>query len=240
MSTEFWRALLVVHKEDGDFMDGAIRQLLRLGIDNVHVFAQAGVRLSKHFDHSAHQDDDWTDAYSLWRGMAEVAGHVYSTRSKLFLIVRPRCYIWEQLPTYCELTIDPNQVAIWSPLTPARVYSDYDVPQPQCVGHFGWCPVMPSADIGVNHCFVVGRHMLPLMASYLSSSLHGGTIGNTLAFEMSRREVPYYFHLPSLVDVVDDEDFSAEDFVGVSYHMPQQSMRQGNYLLQPRVRSCRR
>ncbi len=57
----------MVQKEDAKLIDTGIQHLYQLGNDEVHIFAQAGVRISKQYDHALHQDDAWTCPLKLWK-----------------------------------------------------------------------------------------------------------------------------------------------------------------------------
>jgi hypothetical protein len=229
---DFWRAILIVQKEDLPKLDISIQRLHSIGITTIHLFVQAGLRISQRFDHAPHQDPEWDNPYKLWKGATTLAGKIYSSTSELFLVSRPGCYYWEQLPTYCEYHVDRTKFAVWSPHTPTRVFPSENITRPRCVGSFGWCETQVHADVEAHHCFVVSGHTLSLIGAYLPENPDGAAVGCSIAYELGRRRVPYMFHLPSLVQH-EDQNFHAMDFVGVSFHMNQSDMRAQNFILAP-------
>jgi len=219
--------------------------LLHIGISDIDIFAEASVRISKRWDHATHQDASWTNPFRLWRGAFELAGAAYTSKTDLFLVVRPGCYLWEQLPVYCESTIDRNVIGVWSPLTPNRIFPTQAVPRPTCrrknrdQPEMNWCPMQVNADVSVHQCLVMTGHMLALAAAYLppvkpatnsdEMRLDGMHIGSVLAYSLGMRRVPYYFSYPSLAQV-DDVNYMTSEFIGVNTHVPQKDMRRFDYI----------
>lgn len=229
---DLWRAILIVQKEDAKKMDLAIQWMFRLGITTIHIFAEAGVRISQRYDHALHQDSSWDCPYKLWKGAAEIAGNVYSSESELFLVSRPGCYFWEQLLVYCEKQVNRKEVAVWCPLTPNRVFPDANIVRPRCKGDWGWCPTQVQADVEMHHCFVVTGHVLSLMGFYLPPNPDCAPVGCSLAYELGRRGIPYMFHMPSLVDV-DDINVTAADYVSSHFSMNQKEMGLQSFISEP-------
>ena len=231
-----WRALLMVQKDDVKYMDETIQRLRQLGIPEIHVFAEAKVRISKRFDTSLHQDARWTSPYELWKGATAIAGDIYTSQTDLFLVCRPDVYFWEQLPVYCENTIPRNEIGIWCPLTPNRVFPSENIQRPRCKGDWGWCPTQVTPDVEQHHCFVVTGHMLSLMAFYMPHLEEPAHVGCTLSQALGRRGIPYYFHTPSLATVGTDVNYTANDFVGLTHHMNQKDMKEQDLILKPKRR----
>ena len=231
MYDELWRAVLVIEKDQGKLIDPSIRMLRQTGIDNIHLIVAPGVRVSKTYDCISHQakDGEWGDSYSMWRGGLDLISNVFASRSELFLVIRPQITIWEQLLVYCEKTIPRDKVAIWSPFTPDRLFPTSRPERPPSDGTFKWCRVQPSRDMVTSHCFVMTGHAMTLMASYLPPLEEGGQVSSMIAEHLGRRNVPFYFHTPSLANATDHELVST-DFVGVAYHMPQRSMRAKKFI----------
>lgn len=235
----------MVHRQDASQISAAMQSLLHIGIDEIDIFAEASVRIPKRWDHAVHQDPRWVSPYLLWKNALELAGSAYADRTDLFLVVRPGCYLWEQLPVYCENTVDRNLVAVWSPLTPSRIFPSSSNSRPTCSRRndsqprMHWCPMYVNPDVSVHHCFVLTGHMLALMAAYLPETkppgvsddmrIDGLNIGSALSYTLSRRRVPYYFSSPSLVQV-DDCEYSADDFIGVSTYLPQRAIRTFDFI----------
>lgn len=233
----FWRAVLLIQQDEGKQLDLAVQRIRSLGITEIHIFAEAGVRISKRFDHSLHQDATWDSPYKLWRGATEIMGGVYSADTELFLVTRPGCTYWDQLPVFCERTIDRSVVAVWSPLTPTRVFPSENDQRPRCKTDKPsvptWCPTQVHADVGVHHCFVVTGHVLSLMRAYLPVNPEGADVGCTLAYELGRRSVPYMFAIPSVVQFQSDVNYSTHDFVSCAFHINQTDLREQSFMATP-------
>ena len=221
---------MVTH-EDAKQMDQVIQMLYKIGITSIHVFAEAGVRISQRYDHAQHQSPEWDCPYKLWRGALLLAGEIYTSLSDLFLIVRPGCTFWYGLPDYCAKTINRDEVVVWSPHTPTRVFPSENIMRPQCdVATPVWCQTPVFADVETHHCFVVTGHVLALMGLYLPAREESAAVGCSLADQLGRRGVQYAFHIPSLVDVHTDNNFSAIDFVGTSYHINEKDIETHNFV----------
>lgn len=233
MAEEFWRAVVVIEKDQSSLIDPTIRSIRLAGIDNIHLVVAPGVRVSKSYDHIAHQAarGEWEDSYSLWRGGLDLVSNVYASRSQLFLVVRPGLTLWEQLLTYCEATIPRDKVAVWSPFTPDRLFATSSPSKPDCGKPWGWCPHPVSRDMISSHCFVMTGHVMTLMANYLPPIESGANVSSMVAEHLGRRNVPFYFHTPSLAKATGHE-LEASDFTGVSFRMSQKVMRRKNFILE--------
>lgn len=237
-SIDTWRVIIMVHPEDVGELDTTIDRLQKIGLDQIHVCAQTGLRLSKKFDYAKHQEDNWHNPYTMWKESLSNIGNIYTSQSPMFLIIRPGVYVWEQLPTYCEYQIPQNVVGIWCPLKPKRVYPTAERTQPRCTvavdraADWGWCPAQADADMEIHHCFVVTGYMLTLMSAYMPFFEEDRHVGSVLAAEMGRKYIPYYFHTPSLA-TCKDPNYQPNDMVGLSFHMSQADMRDRRHMMIP-------
>jgi len=232
MENDQWRAAIIVERKDAKYMDIGIQRLRAAGFENIHVMASEGVTISKRYQPMSHQAKEWTDGYSLWRGASELLGKIYTSRSQLFLLMRPNFHLWGDLMRYGELTIDQRLLAVWSPFTPNRVFPSSNQTRPSCEGSFGWCPTAMNADASVADCLIMTGHMLTLVGQYLPAVSAGGQVGSAIAAAMERQGVPFYYHLPSLVTTA-EHTLEADDFVGVTFDMSRKDMLTGSFLLNP-------
>ena len=231
---DHWKvAILVDSTESKSAADQMVRQLRHMGFDAIHVFGSPKAKINKQRDIVVHQDKSWHDDYSMWRSAIRTMSEGYAAQTELFLFVRPDIRCWEQLPVYCENTIDRSIVAIWSPYTPYRVFPDEYVIRPNCGDDsFGWCPSRVNGSWVANHCLIFSRHALTLCGAYLPelSSMGMNTAGS-IGVSLERFDVPVYFHTPSLVGHLNHQ-YTAHDFVGCSHHMNQSDMRNRNFILE--------
>lgn len=231
---EMWRAVVIIEKDQSKEIDPTVRRLRNLGIENIHLVVAPSVRVSKAYDHISHQADEaeWGDSYSLFRGGIDLISNVYASRSELFLVIRPHVSVWGQLLTYCEYTIPRDKVAVWCPLNPDRLFPTSRPTKADCgPENFGWCPHPVSRDMSSSDCFVMSGHVLTLMASYLPPLEDGAAVASMIAEHLGRRNVPFYFHTPSLATSA-EFGLAAEDFVGVPYHLNQKDMTDYEFVLE--------
>jgi hypothetical protein len=239
MSYDPWRAAIIVDRKDAKYMDTGIQRLRAAGFEHIHVMVAKGVTVSKLYQPLSHQADEWVDGYSLWRGAIELLSQVYGARSDYFLITRPNFHFWGSLMQYCETTLDPRFIGVWSPFTPDRVFPSDPQPRPLCiggtvdgVGKFGWCPTQINADASVADCMLLTGHMLTLVKEYLPLQSPGGTVGSAMALALARQRIPFYYHIPSLV-TTEEHTFQASDFVGVTFDFPREEMSPAKRILEP-------
>jgi len=246
MDHDPWRAAIIVERKDAKYMDTGIQRLRAAGFEHIHVMAAKGVTISKLYQPLSHQADEWVDGYSLWRGAIELLGQIYGARSELFLLTRPNFHFWGSLMHYCETTIDPRFIGVWSPYTPNRVFPSSPQPRPVCsggdiaqLGRFGWCPTQINSDASIADCMLLTSHMLTLVKEYLPQQSEGGTVGSAMAAALARQKIPFYYHIPSLVNT-DEHTLEANDFVGVTFNFPRQEMVAANRILEPAIRGRKR
>jgi len=77
--------------------------------------------------------------------------------------------------------------------------------------------------------------MLTLVKEYLPQQSEGGTVGSAMAAALARQKIPFYYHIPSLVNT-DEHTLEANDFVGVTFNFPRQEMVAANRILEPAIR----
>lgn len=230
-SNDPWKVAIIVGKETRDETDRTVTQLRKLGLDALHVFALPTAKINKQRDVIVHQSKEWRSEYDIWKSTCHNMADTYGAQTDLFLFIKPKMQLWEQLPVYCEATIERELVGVWSPFTPTRVFPDEYPERPECYGGFGWCKSQVNASLVTNHCLVMTRHALALVASYLPkhSELGANTPG-AIALAMAKQQLPFYFHTPSLA-AYNGWELSSDDFVGSWYDMPQKDMYAKNFIL---------
>lgn len=231
--SEVWKAVIVAVNETREQIDDTVIRLRHLGIESIHITAGPSVRVNKKWDIIVHQDKTWSNTYKLWRDTIQIFAKTFSNQADYFLLVRPGAWIWEQLPVYCELTIPPGLVGLWSPFTPNRVFPDESRQRPSCDGQFGWCPAYLNANFTAGYCYVATSHGLTLAAAYLPEEPSlGKNVTGSIGVALTKHQLPVYFHIPSLIAYPAPNCLS-DDFIGVSYEMSQTDMRNSNFILEP-------
>lgn len=221
-----WKVAIIVDGASASAIMPTISQVQHAGWDEIDLFATSDCVLPICDDICVHRDSSlhtWGDAFE---SAVDTFATVYARRVDLILLIRAGCRVWKGLRDYCESTIQPQEMKVWSPFTPQRVSSAADsiVDRPNVSG-FQWSEHQVNGSLSTVDCLVVPGMVAELLAYRLLSQSDArqetldaieATVGREFA---SSTGVRWSFHVPSLVQYVSDTR-RANDFVGAAYKLP--------------------
>jgi hypothetical protein len=232
-----WKACVVATSTSSKLNEVSIDQLQQSGWEDILVYAPRGARLSDRHDvalcrcNNVSIKDQNCDYQMVYTALDAVI--TASMRDTTFIVVaKPGVFCWEQLQHYCESQLEPSRLAVYCFNTPNLLFDSERCRRPEPYNGDGFYRIAVKDRLLAADFFVLtpatAKVLLAILPNVEKEDHTKAEAFNTFAHALGNaafnmRSLELYYHMRSLVRT---HGAPCDDFVGVSYVMPNKELNE--------------